>query len=129
MKAAIRDPVLLSSPLASSCASSTSSRIRPANDSPPSHSPSPPAHPASSPRLLEVVFVAAYGRGADVLGCAQSRLHAVLFAQDPVVVLEHEIMYGKTMEISQEALGHDFVIPFGKVTSVSGASERARASE
>jgi hypothetical protein len=48
-----------------------------------------------------------------------------LFAQDPVVVLEHEIMYGKTMEISQAALGHDFVIPFGKVTSVSGASERA----
>ena len=45
------------------------------------------------------------------------------------MVLEHEIMYGKTMEISQEALGHDFVIPFGKVTSVSGASERASARE
>ena len=42
------------------------------------------------------------------------------------MVLEHEIMYGKTMEISQEALGHDFVIPFGKVASVSGASERGR---
>ena len=54
---------------------------------------------------------------------------AVWFVQDPVVVLEHEIMYGKTMEISQEALGHDFVIPFGKVTSVSGASERASARE
>ena len=42
------------------------------------------------------------------------------------MVLEHEIMYGKTMEISQEALGHDFVIPFGKVASVAGASERGR---
>lgn len=31
----------------------------------------------------------------------------------PVVVLENEVMYGTEMEVSDEALSEDFVIPFG----------------
>lgn len=33
---------------------------------------------------------------------------------NPVVILENEILYNQTFDVSEESLGHDFVLPFGK---------------
>ncbi|KAJ3013702.1 pyruvate dehydrogenase E1, beta subunit [Thoreauomyces humboldtii] len=41
-------------------------------------------------------------------------MKAAIRDPDPVVVLENEIMYGQTFEVSDEVLKDDFVIPIGK---------------
>jgi pyruvate dehydrogenase E1 component beta subunit len=41
-------------------------------------------------------------------------LKAAIRDPNPVVVLENEIMYGKSFEMSEESLKDDFVIPIGK---------------
>ncbi|MCL4130849.1 UNVERIFIED_CONTAM: hypothetical protein GTU68_027136, partial [Idotea baltica] len=41
-------------------------------------------------------------------------LKAAIRDPDPVVVLENELMYGTQFEMSDEALGKDFVVPIGK---------------
>ncbi len=41
-------------------------------------------------------------------------MKAAIRDPNPVVVLEHELMYGVTMPVSAEAMDKDFVIPFGK---------------
>ena len=45
---------------------------------------------------------------------ARGLLKAAIRDQNPVVVLENEIMYGQTFDVSDEAMDKDFVIPFGK---------------
>ena len=41
-------------------------------------------------------------------------LKAAIRDDNPVVVLENELLYGEAFEISEEALSKDFVIPIGK---------------
>ena len=41
-------------------------------------------------------------------------MKAAIRDPNPVVMLENELMYGVTFDISQEALSKDFVIPIGK---------------
>ena len=41
-------------------------------------------------------------------------LKAAIRDDNPVVVLENEILYGHSFPISEEALDKDFVIPIGK---------------
>ena len=41
-------------------------------------------------------------------------MKAAIRDPDPVVVLENELLYGMPFEMSDEALGSDFVIPIGK---------------
>jgi len=41
-------------------------------------------------------------------------MKAAIRDPDPVVFLENELMYGQVMEVSDEALGKDFVLPIGK---------------
>ena len=41
-------------------------------------------------------------------------LKAAVRDDNPVVLLENEIMYGQSFPVSEEALGKDFVIPIGK---------------
>lgn len=45
---------------------------------------------------------------------ARGMIKAAIRDPNPVVVLEHELLYGVEFEISPEALSKDFVIPFGK---------------
>jgi pyruvate dehydrogenase E1 component beta subunit len=45
---------------------------------------------------------------------ARGLLKAAIRDPNPVVILEHELMYGVSMEVSKEAMDADFVIPFGK---------------
>ncbi|AAZ10214.1 pyruvate dehydrogenase E1 beta subunit, putative [Trypanosoma equiperdum] len=45
---------------------------------------------------------------------ARGMLKAAIRDDNPVVMLEHELMYGETFKVSDEAMGEDFVIPFGK---------------
>ncbi|CAG0922294.1 unnamed protein product [Notodromas monacha] len=45
---------------------------------------------------------------------ARGLLKAAIRDPDPVVFLEHEIMYGVPFEVSDEVLSHDFTIPIGK---------------
>eukprot|EP00331_Platyophrya_macrostoma_P016874 CAMPEP_0176466430 /NCGR_PEP_ID=MMETSP0127-20121128/37887_1 /TAXON_ID=938130 /ORGANISM="Platyophrya macrostoma, Strain WH" /LENGTH=328 /DNA_ID=CAMNT_0017859595 /DNA_START=94 /DNA_END=1080 /DNA_ORIENTATION=+ len=45
---------------------------------------------------------------------ARGLLKAAIRDPNPVVVLEHELMYGESFPISDEALSKDFIIPFGK---------------
>jgi len=45
---------------------------------------------------------------------ARGMIKAAIRDPNPVVILEHELMYGETFSVSDEALGKDFVIPFGK---------------
>ena len=45
---------------------------------------------------------------------ARGLLKAAIRDPNPVVVLEHELMYGVEMDVSAEAMDKDFVIPFGK---------------
>lgn len=45
---------------------------------------------------------------------ARGMLKAAIRDENPVVVLEHELMYGESYEVSDEAMSKDFVIPFGK---------------
>lgn len=45
---------------------------------------------------------------------ARGMMKAAIRDPNPVVVLEHELMYGIEFEVSDEALSKDFVIPFGK---------------
>jgi pyruvate dehydrogenase E1 component beta subunit len=45
---------------------------------------------------------------------AKGLLKAAIRDPNPVVVLENEIMYGKSFEVSKEVESSDFVIPIGK---------------
>merc|ERR1711976_770066 len=45
---------------------------------------------------------------------AKGLLKAAIRDDDPVVVLENELMYGTPFEMSDEALSEDFLIPIGK---------------
>lgn len=45
---------------------------------------------------------------------ARGMIKAAIRDPNPVVVLEHELLYGTEFEVSDEALSKDFVIPFGK---------------
>ncbi|XP_020627005.1 pyruvate dehydrogenase E1 component subunit beta, mitochondrial-like [Orbicella faveolata] len=45
---------------------------------------------------------------------AKGLIKAAVRDNDPVVVLENEVMYGAQFEMSDEAMDPDFVIPFGK---------------
>lgn len=45
---------------------------------------------------------------------ARGMLKAAIRDPNPVVILEHELMYGEKFEVSDEALSKDFLIPFGK---------------
>ncbi|KJE96886.1 pyruvate dehydrogenase beta [Capsaspora owczarzaki ATCC 30864] len=45
---------------------------------------------------------------------ARGLLKAAIRDPNPVVVLEHELMYGVSFDVSDEAMSHDFTIPFGK---------------
>lgn len=45
---------------------------------------------------------------------ARGLLKAAIRDPNPVVVLEHELMYGVPFEVSDDVLSKDFVIPFGK---------------
>lgn len=42
-------------------------------------------------------------------------IKAAIRDDNPVIVLENEMMYGSTFDLSDEAMSKDFVIPFGKV--------------
>ena len=41
-------------------------------------------------------------------------MFSLLFCLRAVVVLENEILYGQSFDVSEEALSPDFVIPIGK---------------
>ncbi|KAJ3133358.1 pyruvate dehydrogenase E1, beta subunit [Geranomyces variabilis] len=45
---------------------------------------------------------------------AKGLMKAAIRDPDPVVVLENEIMYGQTFEVSDEVMKDDFVLPIGK---------------
>lgn len=45
---------------------------------------------------------------------ARGMMKAAIRDPNPVVVLEHELLYGTEFPMSDEALSKDFVIPFGK---------------
>lgn len=45
---------------------------------------------------------------------ARGLIKAAIRDDNPVCVLENELMYGQTFAVSEEALSKDFVIPFGK---------------
>lgn len=45
---------------------------------------------------------------------AKGLIKAAIRDNNPVVVLEHELMYGESFPMSEEALGTDFVIPIGQ---------------
>ncbi|GBG31754.1 Pyruvate dehydrogenase E1 component subunit beta, mitochondrial [Hondaea fermentalgiana] len=45
---------------------------------------------------------------------AKGMLKAAIRDPNPVVVLEHELMYGTEFEMSEEAMSSDFTVPFGK---------------
>ena len=45
---------------------------------------------------------------------ARGLLKAAVRDDNPVIVLENEIMYGTSFPVSQEALSTDFTIPIGK---------------
>nr|AGT02750.1 acetyl-transferring pyruvate dehydrogenase beta subunit [Strigomonas galati] len=45
---------------------------------------------------------------------ARGMLKAAIRDPNPVVVLEHELLYGESFPVSDEAMGKDFLIPFGK---------------
>lgn len=45
---------------------------------------------------------------------ARGMIKAAIRDDNPVVVLEHELLYGESFPVSDEAADKDFVIPFGK---------------
>ena len=45
---------------------------------------------------------------------ARGLLKASIRDDNPVVFLEHELMYGKDFDVSDEALDKDFIVPIGK---------------
>ncbi|KAF8282330.1 putative pyruvate dehydrogenase E1 beta subunit [Trypanosoma cruzi] len=45
---------------------------------------------------------------------ARGMIKTAIRDENPVVVLEHELMYGESFSVSDEALGEDFLIPWGK---------------
>jgi len=45
---------------------------------------------------------------------ARGLLKAAIRDENPIIFLEHELMYGESFNVSDEAMGNDFVIPFGK---------------
>lgn len=45
---------------------------------------------------------------------ARGMIKAAIRDPNPVVLLEHELMYGESFPVSDEALDKDFVVPFGK---------------
>jgi pyruvate dehydrogenase E1 component beta subunit len=66
-------------------------------------------------------FAAWYASVPGLLVCApysaedaRGMIKAAIRDPNPVIVLEHELMYGESFEVSDEAMSKDFVIPFGK---------------
>ena len=45
---------------------------------------------------------------------AKGLLKAAIRDENPVIVLENEIMYNESFHLSEEAMSPDFVIPIGK---------------
>ncbi|EKF31110.1 2-oxoisovalerate dehydrogenase beta subunit, mitochondrial precursor, putative [Trypanosoma cruzi marinkellei] len=45
---------------------------------------------------------------------ARGMIKTAIRDENPVVVLEHELMYGESFSVSDEAMGEDFLIPWGK---------------
>eukprot|EP00758_Cryptobia_borreli_P007142 Tbor_TRINITY_DN5252_c2_g2::TRINITY_DN5252_c2_g2_i1::g.16137::m.16137/K00162/PDHB, pdhB; pyruvate dehydrogenase E1 component beta subunit len=45
---------------------------------------------------------------------ARGMMKAAIRDPNPVIVLEHELMYGEAFEVSDAAMDKDFLIPFGK---------------
>ena len=45
---------------------------------------------------------------------AKGLLKAAIRDENPVIVLENEIMYGQSFSVSEEAMSSDFIIPIGK---------------
>ncbi|RNF19504.1 putative 2-oxoisovalerate dehydrogenase beta subunit, mitochondrial precursor [Trypanosoma conorhini] len=45
---------------------------------------------------------------------ARGMLKTAIRDDNPVVMLEHELLYGESFELSEEAMGKDFLIPWGK---------------
>lgn len=45
---------------------------------------------------------------------AKGLLKAAVRDENPVIVLENEIMYGESFYLSEEAMSPDFIIPIGK---------------
>ncbi|CCW64355.1 unnamed protein product [Phytomonas sp. EM1] len=45
---------------------------------------------------------------------ARGMMKAAVRSESPVVILEHELMYGESYPVSEAALDKDFTIPFGK---------------
>lgn len=45
---------------------------------------------------------------------ARGLVKAAIRDENPVVILENEMLYGSSFPVSEEALGTDFLIPFGK---------------
>ena len=55
---------------------------------------------------------------------AKGLLKAAVRDPNPVVVLEHEVMYGVPFPMSSEALSPDFVLPIGKAKIERAGKER-----
>lgn len=45
---------------------------------------------------------------------ARGLLKAAIRSNNPVVFLENEMMYGESFELTEEEMGMDFLLPFGK---------------
>jgi len=54
---------------------------------------------------------------------ARGLLKAAIRDPDPVVVLEHELMYGTSFPVTAECLGKDFVVPIGKAKVMREGSD------
>ena len=54
---------------------------------------------------------------------ARGLLKSAIRDNNPVVFLENEIMYGTTFEVSDEAMGKDFLLPIGKANVERAGSD------
>ena len=60
---------------------------------------------------------------------AKGLLKAAVRDPNPVIVLEHEVMYGVAFPMSPEALSPDFVLPIGKAKIERAGKEKGRGRE
>ena len=78
-------------------------------------SPSPPPPPLSPPLPLPpLLFSCRQVLSPCTPEDCRGLLKAAVRDDNPVVVLENELMYGMEFQISEEALSKDFLIPIGK---------------